>query len=94
MLTATKVKEIIRTATQSDIELFFIPKIMENQLEDEIASYETRHNNSIGLNAFDAKPITRYYNIVKSGRHLSEEQIEKARIKLIKYAGQYAAMTA
>jgi hypothetical protein len=94
MLTATQVKAMIAKATPAEIEIIFIPRIMANQTEDEISTFETRHNNSMGLNAFDAKTITNYFKIVKSGRHLSEEQVEKAKIKLIKYAGQYAAMTA
>jgi hypothetical protein len=94
MLTAIQVRNMIAKATAAEIEIVFIPRIMINQTEDEISTLETRHNNSIGLNAFDAKTITSYYKIVKSGRHLSEEQIEKAKVKLLKYSKQYAEMTA
>lgn len=93
-LSKQKIKEMIQNAKPLELELVWIPKIMENQTEDERYQESTIEYNEKGLNAFDAKTISYYFNQIKSGSHLTPEQVEKARVKLVKYAGQYAAMTA
>lgn len=93
-LSPEKVKEMIKVASPIEFEIVWIPRIMENQTEDERASMTTTESNGKGLNAFDAKTITAYFKKIKSGRHLTPKQVEITRKKLMKYSSQYSAMTA
>jgi hypothetical protein len=90
--TEEKIRDMIKTATRADIELVWIPKIMECQTDEEQDSESTTDHNNIGLNAFDAKPITNYHKKIIAGKHLGQDQVKDARNRLEKYAKQYAAM--
>jgi hypothetical protein len=87
-----KIRVMIKMASRNDIELVWIPRIMECQTDEEYTSGVTSEDNNVGLNAFDSKPITNYYKRILAGKHLNQEQISDARNRLEKYAKQYASM--
>jgi hypothetical protein len=91
-ITEDKVREMIENASKAELEIIWIPQIMRNQTTYEIQVNGTTEFNCIGLNAFDGKVITKYYKIVKSGRHLTDEQVEITKRKLVKYARQYVVL--
>lgn len=87
-----KIQGLIEKASNLELELVWIPHIMENQLEEEKASRDTRYKNGVGLNKSDAGPITRGYNWINSGKHLSEGHAQDIRKRLKKYWKQYLHM--
>jgi hypothetical protein len=74
-------KEIIRrmleNASAYEIEVVWIPRIMENQTADEVESENTHHHNGMGLSAFDAEIITSMYHQSKGGKGGVEEAIAR-----------------
>jgi hypothetical protein len=94
VLTKEEIKGHIKKAKPEEIEIVYIPLIMRNQTPEEVQDEATKEQNGKGLNAFDATSISKYHRILQKGGHLTPAQIEKARNTLIKYAGQFAEMTA
>ena len=64
--------------------------LYKRQTADEQERERTRHRNRIGFNSCDAPFLTSLAKWLLSGRHLTEKQCYKARIKVAKYAGQLA----
>lgn len=62
--------------------------LLDRQTSDEVSAETTKHKNGVGFTAFDAGILTSFAVQVKAGRVLSEKQIEIARRKVAKYAGQ------
>lgn len=89
-----KVKEMIGKASALELELVWIPKIMERQTWAEVAANQTNENNGAGLNGHDAEYITNLFKQIRAGKHLTEKQAAAASKALGKYAGQYASMMA
>ncbi len=90
-----KEKEIadkIRRASDLEVELVWLPKIMKNQTDEEKDKLATTVNNGLGLNITDAPFVTSLYNQVKSGKHLSGCQANILRRVLVKYKRQYLRM--
>ena len=95
MVRNSKEKEImdkIRRASDLEVELVWLPKIMENQTNEEKDKLATTVNNGLGLNMRDAPFVTSIYNQVVSGKHLSFTQANILRIILVKYKKQYVRM--
>lgn len=88
-----QVREMIQNASKMEIELVWISTIMKWQTEEEQRSKATLESNGKGLSACDAGKITWYFNIIKRGQTLSEEQLADARKRLLKYSKQYAMNT-
>lgn len=80
-------------ASELELELVWIPKIMANQTDDEVDRGETNKNNKLGLNKADSVKITRYYHKISNGEHLSWFEAERVREILPKYWQQYVRMT-
>lgn len=92
-LTSEEVREKILSANPCEINVW-IQIIMKWQTEDEIVDRSTKHENGIGLNGCDAGKISYYYDLVKQGLRLTDEQVEDARKRLLKYSKQYSRNTA
>ncbi|MBC2746239.1 MAG: hypothetical protein HF975_04385 [ANME-2 cluster archaeon] len=92
MRTEPEIKTQVSQASGHELELVWIPKIMEHQTQDEEISESTIELNGKGLNAFDAGLITSLYHQVQAGNHLTPKQVSAARKVLPKYAGQYRQM--
>lgn len=82
----------ISEASTLELELIWIPKIIENQTDDEKQKLCTTAKNGSGLNMTDAPYVTSLYNKVKSGVHLSDRQADVLRKILPKYKRQYMRM--
>lgn len=74
-------KEIIRKmideATNYELEVVWIPRIIENQTMDEVASKTTNQHNGMGLSAFDAEIITSIYEQTRGGKGGVEAAISR-----------------
>ena len=62
--------------------------IYDGQTLDEKQSDATRHHNNIGFNAPDARRGSYYARWIRSGRRLTGKHLDKARMIMMKYAGQ------
>lgn len=82
----------ISKASAYEFELVWLPRIIENQTDDEKQKLCTTMKNSTGLNMSDAPYVTSIYNRVKAGGHLSDKQVDILRRILSKYRRQYARM--
>ncbi len=82
----------ISEASALELELVWLPKIVENQTDDEKQKLCTTTRNGTGLNAMDAYYVTSLYNRVKAGGHLSDKQADVLRKILPKYKRQYMRM--
>jgi hypothetical protein len=82
----------ISEASALELELVWLPKIIDNQTDDEKSKLCTTAKNGTGLNMTDAPYVTSVYNKVKSGGHLSDKQVDVLRKILPKYKRQYARM--
>lgn len=65
-----------------------ISAIYAHQTADEKAIGTTAHDNGIGFNGVDAFILSSFAQQIAKGRTLSPKQIEIARKKMAKYAGQ------
>lgn len=90
----SKVQEMISKASSLELELVWIPRIMERQTHDEVMSESTREKNNVGLNGRDAPYITSLMNQINAGKHLSPKQVIAVKKILPKYAGQYLSIMA
>ena len=71
-----------------------IVAIFNRQTNDEKSIEATRHSNSVGFSASDARRGTYYAKWILSGKHLSGPHLDKARGIAIKYRGQLADIAA
>jgi hypothetical protein len=92
MKSEPEIKARVSQAPGYELELVWIPKIMEQQTEGEQMSERTIEWNQKGLNAFDAGFITSLYHQIRAGSHLTPKQVTAARKVLPKYARQYRQM--
>ena len=58
------------------------------QTQDEKNSEHTKHNNGVGFNGRESEILSSFANQLKDKGYLSPKQIDLARKKLMKYAGQ------
>ena len=65
-----------------------IVKIYQLQTADERSCEETKENNGVGFNGFDAKYMSYLAKWIRSGKRLSGEHYVKAQKRIKKYAGQ------
>lgn len=93
-LTPKQVREMIENASKAELEGVWICAIMKQQTEDEKVAKTTKHSNGVGLSACDAGRITYYFNLVRRGQHLDEDQFVEAKQRLVKYSKQLAGITA
>ena len=84
-----EIEKKISSASIPELELVWLPKIIENQTEGEMKKFATVLDNGIGLNRSDAPYATRLYYQVKSGKHLDNIQADRLRKMLPKYKRQY-----
>ena len=87
-----RIREMIEKAVPLEIELMWIPRIMERQTASEIAIEATREKNMVGLNGRDAPFVTSIFHQIQDGKHLTIKQIASIKKILPKYAGQYLQM--
>ena len=88
----SKVQEMINKASDLELELVWIPRIMERQTYDEVVTEATKEKNNIGLNGRDAPIVSSIYRQIKEEKHLSPRQADYLRRALVKYSGQYLSM--
>ena len=88
-LTIPAVKVMIKKASVLELEIVYLPLIMERQTWEEKAQEATKENNGVGLNGVDAKFVTSVFKQVRAEKHLSFKQAASLRKVLVKYAGQY-----
>ncbi len=62
--------------------------IYQCQTEDEKQAFQSNHENGIGFNKIDAKILSSFAEQINNGRHLSKKQMEVAKRRIMKYAGQ------
>jgi len=89
MIDKSTIESMINRASNTELEIFWIPKIVANQTHDEERSEETIENNRIGLNGRDAKFVTSVYHQITSGGHLTVRQSESIKKVLPKCWRQY-----
>lgn len=66
--------------------------LYDRQTQDEKREDQTKHHNNRGFNHGDAKKCSYWARLVLSGRELYPSTVEKARRRLMKYAGQLAVI--
>lgn len=66
--------------------------IHKRQTSAERISLSTKSKNGIGFNAFDAAMGSSFAEWVRSGKRLSDRQLQCARRIVVKYVGQLAAI--
>lgn len=84
------IKALIEEASEIELALVWVPRIIENQTTDEVAGESTQEDNKIGLNAFDAEFVTSVYKQIKDGRTPTEKQSAVLHRTLKKYCRQYS----
>lgn len=89
-LSPEDVRKKIEEAQWYEMEILWIPKIMQWKTDDEKTDRTTKHQNGAGLNSCDAGKISWYFNLINKGHHLNEEQLNDAKKRLVKYRKQYA----
>lgn len=62
--------------------------IYNYQTADEQAADATAHDNGVGFNSVDAFILTSFAKQIVARNYLTPKQIEIARAKMVKYAGQ------
>jgi hypothetical protein len=87
-----EISDKIRNASVIEMELVWLPRIMDNQTNDEKEYRSTFYNNGIGLNGADASYVTSVWCKIKSGYHLTDAQLCILRKILPKYRRQFARM--
>lgn len=79
-----------RLETNNDWLIRGLLAIYDRQTQDEKSSEITVHENGIGFNGVDANLLSSYARYYREEGWLSKKQIEYARKKMLKYAGQLA----
>lgn len=92
MTTAKWTKEAIKTNMQASDKWLFrgLLAIYSNQTHEEQVGGFTAEDNGIGFNGVDAEILTSFALQLNSRGFLTPRQIEMARKKMLKYAGQLA----
>lgn len=85
-------KDKIANATTLEVELVWLPKIIQNQTEEELEEEHTKFDNKLGLNGIDAPIVTSMYKRVMSGKHLTDNQATCLKKILPKYWRQYTKL--
>lgn len=86
-----KIRRMIQKASPLEFELIWIPKIMVFQLDNEKELKDTTEKNGEGLSKADAYPVTKLYNRIQKGGHISQEEADNLKTRLPKYWKQYAS---
>lgn len=88
--TITARVEALRKAIETDdgFALFALLKVYEYQTFDEQADGVTRHWNGVGFGGLDAEILTSFAHQYQKKNRLSPKQMDLARRKMVKYAGQ------
>jgi hypothetical protein len=83
-------KEDIKGLIESNDEMVRrgILAIFALQTRDEKESENTTHNNGVGFNGMDGEIMSSFARQLKDRGTLSRKQLDLARKKLVKYAGQ------
>jgi hypothetical protein len=84
--TVDSLKELIRTNDNAVIRAML--KIYQYQTHDEQVAERTEYNNSVGFSGVDAEIMTSFAKWYENKKYLSPKQMEIARKKMVKYAGQ------
>jgi hypothetical protein len=71
------IRKMIDDATPYELEVVWLPRIIENQTADEVVDKTTNHHNGMGLSAFDAEFVTSIYEQTKGGKGGVEAAIAK-----------------
>ena len=87
-----RIQEMIKSASNIELELVWIPRMMERQVEEEVQQMETHDRNGVGLNRADAWPITRAYKRIQKGGHLYGDEPKDIKNRLLKYWKQYSSI--
>lgn len=87
-------RETVRAllASRDDAVERAIVVLFTRQTADEQASEETKHDNDVGFNSADARRLSYFARWIGSGRHLDGNHLVTARRRVMKYAGQLAAV--
>ncbi len=64
--------------------------IYNRQTEDEKTQEATLKHNKVGFTGADARLLSYYASWILKGNHLSGVHVERARKRIVKYAGQLA----
>lgn len=67
-----------------------IVAIFEKQTHDEQRVENSIVYNKVGFSGYDAKSMSYYAKWIMSGHHLNGKHLEKAKLKMLKYANQLA----
>lgn len=67
-----------------------ISAIHRFQVEDEKQEKQTKYKNSVGFNIADSRLLSSFAESINAGLHLTPEQVEVAKSKMVKYARQLA----
>ena len=88
-----RIQGMIKLASDIELELVWIPRMMERQMEEEVEQMDTQDRNGVGLNRADAWPITRAFKRIQEGGHLYGDESEDIKNRLLKYWKQYSSIT-
>lgn len=92
MKSREEIQSMIVNASDLEMELVWLPKIMGNQTDDEVDKRATLSDNKIGLTGGDAPFVTAYWMRLQRGVHLTHSQVEVLKCVLPKYWRQFARM--
>lgn len=84
--TKESLRELIRTNDNAVIRGML--RIYEFQTHDEQMAERTEYHNSVGFSGVDAEIMSSFVKWYESHKYLSPKQMEIARKKMVKYAGQ------
>lgn len=84
--TKESVTELLKTS-QKAVE-HGVLAIFAMQTASEQTTEETKELNGVGFNSADARYMTYIAKWLLTGKHLSGEHVDKARQRILKYAGQ------
>jgi len=84
--TVDSLKELIRTNDNAVIRGML--KIYQYQTNDEQMAERTEYKNSVGFSGVDAEIMSSFVKWYQNKNYLSPKQMEIARKKMVRYAGQ------
>lgn len=64
--------------------------IYDQMKDEEKVAYQALENDKIGFNKYDAPFMIAFAERCKTNKNVSEDDVEKARLRLMKYADQIA----
>lgn len=86
--TKASIKELLRTNDRAVARALVV--LYDRQTQDEKRDVRTKYHNNRGFNHGDAKALSYWACLVRSGHPLFPETLKNARRRLMKYAGQLA----